>query len=75
VTQEGRACVGACLFLTYLYSYLHQLTPLPVAAPVQAVDMHRTFQRDLVRLRLTTARAYVRALTDGEVRCCFCCYC
>lgn len=29
--------------------------------------MHRTFQRDLAKLRLTTARAYVKVLTDGQV--------
>jgi hypothetical protein len=33
----------------------------------QAADMHRIFQRDLARLRLTTARAYVKILTDGQV--------
>ncbi|GIL48849.1 hypothetical protein Vafri_5272 [Volvox africanus] len=32
----------------------------------QASDMHRTFQRDLAKLRLTTARAYVKVLTDGQ---------
>ncbi|KAF8073129.1 Bbs1 [Scenedesmus sp. PABB004] len=32
------------------------------------VDMHRAFQRDLCKLRLATARACVRALTDGQVR-------
>lgn len=32
----------------------------------QAADMHRTFQRDLARLRLATARAYVKVLTDGQ---------
>lgn len=31
----------------------------------QAVDMHRIFQRDLCKLRLSTARAYVRVLTDN----------
>ncbi|KAJ9510374.1 hypothetical protein QJQ45_015847 [Haematococcus lacustris] len=31
----------------------------------QAADMHRVFQRDLARLRLTTARSYVKILTDG----------
>ncbi len=30
-----------------------------------ASDMYRVFQRDLTRLRLTTARAYVKVLTDG----------
>jgi hypothetical protein len=35
----------------------------------QAADMHRTFQRDLAKLRLTTARSYVKVLTDGQVRC------
>lgn len=33
----------------------------------QAIDMHRIFQRDLCKLRLSTARAYVRVLTDGQV--------
>lgn len=32
----------------------------------QAVEMHRIFQRDLCKLRLTTARAYVKILTDGR---------
>lgn len=32
----------------------------------QAADMHRIFQRDLAKLRLTTARAYVKILTDGQ---------
>jgi len=32
----------------------------------QAVDMHRVFQRDLCKLRLMTARAYVKVLTDGQ---------
>lgn len=32
----------------------------------QAVDMHRVFQSDLCKLRLTTARAYVKVLTDGQ---------
>jgi Bardet-Biedl syndrome 1 protein len=27
--------------------------------------MHRIFQRDLCKLRLTTARAYVKTITDG----------
>jgi Bardet-Biedl syndrome 1 protein len=31
-----------------------------------ATEMHRTFQRDLCKLRLTTARAYVKVLTDGQ---------
>jgi Bardet-Biedl syndrome 1 protein len=30
------------------------------------VDMHRVFQRDLCKLRLQTARAYVKILTDGQ---------
>ena len=32
----------------------------------QGVDMHRIFQRDLCKLRLSTARAYVKVLTDGQ---------
>eukprot|EP00736_Rhodelphis_marinus_P010114 Rmarinus@m.24802 len=32
----------------------------------EAVDMHRIFQRDLCKLRLATARAYVKVLTDGQ---------
>lgn len=32
----------------------------------QAVDMHQIFQRDLVKLRLATARSYVRVITDGQ---------
>lgn len=35
----------------------------------QAVDLHRIFQRDLCKLRLSTARAYVRVLTDGQGTC------
>lgn len=31
----------------------------------QAAAMHRAFQRDLCKLRLTTARAYVKTLTEG----------
>lgn len=34
----------------------------------QATEMHRVFQRDLCKLRLSTARAYVKVLTDGQVR-------
>jgi Bardet-Biedl syndrome 1 protein len=34
----------------------------------QAVDMHRVFQRDLAKMRLATARAFVKVLTDGQVR-------
>lgn len=30
------------------------------------IDMHRTFQRDLCKLRLQTARAYVKILTDNN---------
>jgi hypothetical protein len=30
----------------------------------QAVDMHRVFQRDLCKLRLATARSYVKIITD-----------
>ena len=30
------------------------------------VSMHRVFQRDLCKLRLNTARAYVKMLTDGQ---------
>mmetsp|Transcript_11120 Transcript_11120/g.38624 ORF Transcript_11120/g.38624 Transcript_11120/m.38624 type:complete len:635 (+) Transcript_11120:151-2055(+) len=32
----------------------------------QATEMHRVFQRDLCKLRLQTARAYVKVLTDGQ---------
>lgn len=32
----------------------------------QAIDMHRTFQRDLCKLRLSTARAYVNLLGTGH---------
>mmetsp|Transcript_47681 Transcript_47681/g.152835 ORF Transcript_47681/g.152835 Transcript_47681/m.152835 type:complete len:596 (+) Transcript_47681:319-2106(+) len=32
----------------------------------QAIDMHRIFQRDLCKLRLQTARAYVKVLSDGQ---------
>lgn len=33
-----------------------------------AVDMHRVFQRDLVKMRLETARALIKVLSDGQVR-------
>ena len=32
-----------------------------------APEMHRAFQRDLCKLRLETARAYVKTLTDGHM--------
>ena len=32
-----------------------------------AVDMHTTFQQELVKLRLNTAKAYYKVLTDGQV--------
>lgn len=32
-----------------------------------ATEMHRHFQRDLCKLRLTTARAYVKIIKDGQV--------
>ena len=32
----------------------------------QATEMHRIFQRDLCKLRLSTARAYVRMITNGQ---------
>ena len=32
----------------------------------EATEMHRVFQRDLCKLRLSTARAYVKVLTDGH---------
>lgn len=32
-----------------------------------ASDIHRSFQKDLCRLRLETARAYVKTLTDGHL--------
>ena len=32
-----------------------------------APEMHRMFQRDLCKLRLETARAYVKTLTDGHI--------
>ena len=32
----------------------------------QAIEMHRAFQRDLCKLRLSTARAYVKMITDGQ---------
>lgn len=35
----------------------------------RAPDIHRAFQRDLCKLRLTTARAYVKTLTDGSLVC------
>ncbi|KAL3141002.1 Bardet-Biedl syndrome 1 protein, variant 2 [Trebouxia sp. C0010 RCD-2024] len=31
-----------------------------------AVDMHTTFQQELVKLRLATAKAYLQVLTDGQ---------
>ena len=32
-----------------------------------AVDMHTTFQQELVKLRLKSAQAYYKVLTDGQV--------
>ena len=32
-----------------------------------AVDMHTIFQQELVKLRLATAKAYQKVLTDGQV--------
>lgn len=32
-----------------------------------AVDMHTTFQQELLKLRLNTAKAYYKVLTDGQV--------
>ena len=32
----------------------------------QAVDMHQAFQKDLLKLRLNTARAYVKVMKDGQ---------
>jgi len=32
----------------------------------QATSMHRIFQRDLCKLRLTTARSYVKIISDGQ---------
>ena len=32
----------------------------------QATEMHRVFQRDLCKLRLNTARAYVKIISDGQ---------
>lgn len=32
----------------------------------QATEMHRLFQRDLCKLRLSTARSYVKIITDGQ---------
>jgi len=32
----------------------------------QAIDMHRVFQRDLCKLRLSTARSFVKVITDGQ---------
>ena len=32
----------------------------------QAIDMHTAFQRDLCKLRLHTARAYMKVLSDGH---------
>jgi len=31
------------------------------------VDMHTTFQQELVKLRLATAKAYMKVMTDGQV--------
>lgn len=33
---------------------------------IQAGEIHRAFQKDLCRLRLTAARAYVDTITDGK---------
>jgi len=41
-----------------------------------AVDMHTTFQQELAKLRLATAKAYMKVMTDGQVSLqhyiCFC---
>jgi len=40
------------------------------------VDMHTTFQQELAKLRLATAKAYMKVMTDGQVSLqhyiCFC---
>lgn len=33
-----------------------------------AVHMHTTFQQELLKLRLNTAKAYYKVLTDGQVQ-------
>lgn len=33
----------------------------------QAMEMHRAFQKDLCKLRLSTARSYVKTLTEGQM--------
>jgi Bardet-Biedl syndrome 1 protein len=37
----------------------------------KAPEIHRGFQKDLCKLRLTTARAYVKTLTDGNMTVCW----
>ena len=32
-----------------------------------AVEMHNTFQQELMKLRLMTAKAYVKVMSDGQV--------
>ena len=32
-----------------------------------AVEMHNTFQQELMKLRLMTAKAYVKVMGDGQV--------
>jgi Bardet-Biedl syndrome 1 protein len=32
----------------------------------QSIDMHRIFQRDLCKMRLSTARSFVKVITDGQ---------
>jgi hypothetical protein len=44
---------------------LHCCTPFLFHCPLSS-DMHRIFQRDLCKLRLSTARSFVKVITDGQ---------
>ena len=37
----------------------------------QSTEMHRIFQRDLCKLRLSTARSYVKMISDGQGPVCY----
>ena len=38
---------------------------MPFLLTSHGTEMHRVFQRDLCKLRLSTARAYIKIISDG----------